>query len=198
MKHGRHSKHGKHSNRRGFPRFALALIAIVLLTACVVGGVVAFLADKDEPVVNTFTPQQTSIDVGEEFDCETKKNVTVANTCQIPVFVRVKLVPTWENDKGETVGVAASLADLNITLNTTDWTKIGDYYYYNKPVAVGASTTALVTQATVVTQNDYIMNLQVLAECIQAEGEKPNGVKPVQEAWKVTIADGSVTPYSAG
>lgn len=174
-------------------RLAMTILALALMLGAAVGGTLAWLNDQTEPLTNTFVMGTIVPGVDEEFDEQTKTDVKITNTSEsnIPVFVRVALIPTWE-DNGSPVGEEASLADLNITWGTTpgedggEWVTDGQYYYYTLPVPAGKSTANLIDQATVKTQNGYRMNLQILVDAIQPTENA------VENAWKgVEVTEGA-------
>ena len=57
------------------------LISIVVMLICVTGVTVAFITTKTDTVTNTFESAQVSCKVNEDFDRQTKKNVSIQNKC---------------------------------------------------------------------------------------------------------------------
>lgn len=172
--------------RRRSGKVTLGLLALVL--CCAVGGTLAWLIDATNPLTNTFTPAQVECEVEEQFDNNTKTNVSVQNPADeknVTAYIRVALVPTWEDENGNAVAKPASLGDLTLSLNPTDWVKIDSYYYCKTPVEPGSSTPVLVNSATVKTVNGYSMNLQILAEAVQAEP-----ASAVESVWPVSVGSG--------
>ena len=134
----------------------------------------AWLTAHTNSITNTFTVATPGVEIEEGFDKQTKSNVQVKNTGEVEAYIRVALVPTWTSDaEGKNaVGEPASLEDLKIegTFPGAGWLKGSDgYYYYQTPVAPGAYTAVLLEKATVTTENGYHMNLQVMADSIQAD-----------------------------
>lgn len=161
---------GKHT-RASAPRRGLVLAAALALTLIFsAGGTLAWLAASTEDTVNTFSPAQMEITVDETFNGVTKEHVKVVNNSETAVYIRVSLVPTWVNAAGEPVAESASLADLTITnLPANGWVKHGNYYYYTQPVPAGGITPELLGTAKVKTAPaGCIMDLQVLAQAVQA------------------------------
>ena len=175
--------------RRRSGKVTLGLLALVL--CCAVGGTLAWLIDTTDPLANTFTPAQVECTVVEDaFDGSTKTNVSVQNPLKeknVTAYMRVALVPTWEDENGNAVAEPASLDDLSITWgNSGKWLKGTDgYWYYKEPVAPGYSTEVLLQKATVKTDNGYSMNLQFLAEAVQAEP-----ASAVESVWPVSVGSG--------
>lgn len=154
--------------RRLTPLAAAALLMVLVMS---VGGTLAWLTAHTNAITNTFTVATPGVKIEEGFDKQTKSNVQVKNTGEVEAYIRVALVPTWEDENGNAVAEPASLDDLSITWgNSGKWLKGTDgYWYYKEPVAPGYSTEVLLEKATVTTENGYHMNLQVMADSIQAD-----------------------------
>ena len=190
---------GKHRVESGKPRQkkALLLLASVALLICVVvGGSVAFLSTSTGPLKNTFNPSHVTCRVTEKFENNEKKDVSVTNTGDTEAYIRAAIVVTGKDAEGGNVyaGQPKAGTDYTIDLNRTDWTQIGDYYYYKFPVAAGESTSNLIKTCTPVNGNTpegYDLNVEILASAIQS---KPASV--VQQTWGVTISNDSVTAYT--
>lgn len=173
----------------------LASLAAILLVG--VGATLAFLVDESDPVTNTFEPGNVAVTVQENFtqDGTEKTNVCVKNTGNVDAYIRVAIIPTWEDNDGP-VGVSASLGDLNITLGSNNkWKKGTDgFWYYTSSVAPQDSTDILIDSTTVKTNSagykaGYQMNLQILAQGIQADGVDSDGkTTPVERAWGADAA----------
>lgn len=196
-------KHGKPQaqpvsaapRRRG--RATAMLLATVMLFALAVGGTIAWLTAKDTPITNTFTPSKVTCRVEENFNENTgvKSNVNVTNTGDIDAFIRVKLVTYRTNADGKHIGGTAEIPDFT---PGEGWVKYGDYYYYTQPVAPNAKpATNLISSITLTdsyTDADGGMQaIDVMAEAIQSVP-----ADAVRQAWGVSIAPNSVTPYAAG
>ena len=168
----------------------LALCLVVALAAtAIVGGTLAYFTDNDAKT-NTFTVGNVDItltepnwagsgsqDAPEVYPGEAlAKDPTVKNTGANPCFVRIKvegldcLAPAG-NITYRTDYVDGKLGD-NWELNTDD-----GYFYYNKVLAVGATTDALFDQIVIpsdLTNGDAttLHNIVVTAEAVQAQGAK--------------------------
>lgn len=171
---------------RTHKRATLLGLAALLIVAASIGGTLAWLTSSPSGIVNTFTPGEVPNEVVETFNGETKSNVRVKNTGNVDAYIRVALVPIWRNKSDNSgAGIAASLSQLTITpaLPTGDtavnnWVFADGYYYYSDKVAAGASTEALIGTATVNTTHDgKYLELQVLAQSIQADGTGATGAK---------------------
>lgn len=174
-------------------RAALTALALALCLAGAAGGTLAWLIDHTQTIQNTFKPSHVDCEVVEDsFEGLSKKGVSVKNTSDIDAYIRVRLVTYRVNEAGQTIGGEATVPDFT---PGAGWVKSGEYYYYTKPVAPGAEVTPdLIASMTLENYGDGEKQaLEILAEAIQSEPAQAAG-----EAWGVTIAEGSVTPYPAG
>lgn len=178
---GRHSGEGRRpARRRG--RFNVRLTAMILATvtllALAIGGTVAWLNAKTDPVVNSFSYGKITTEIKEEFKDNVKTNVAATNTGTADAFIRIKLVSYRTNGEGQRIGGAAPLDEFTLG---TGWVKYGDYYYYTLPVAPNHSTEILVKTITLKTYNDAdggYQSIDVIAEAIQS-----TPVQAVKDAW---------------
>lgn len=186
---------GKHEMKSQKPH--ILLVAVALIAALTVGGTIAWLAVSTNAVENTFQASHVTSEVSETFDGNVKTNVSIKNTGDIDAYIRVALVPTWQDDSGNAVALPASLDDLAFTgLTGSDWFQGSDGYYYCKePIAPNDDTGYLFTKAAVKTANGYHMDLQILCDAIQAKGGTAAGTAAVVAAgWPVAVnSDGMLS-----
>lgn len=162
----------------------IALIALIVILTCAVGGTLAWLVDSTGPVTNTFTPGMITCEINETNSGGVKSNVTVTNTGNVSAYIRAAIVINLVDSEGNVYAKApAAGTDYNMTPAASGWTKKGDYYYYNGAVAASGTTTNLIDSITEVGSHDgYHLQVTVLAEAIQAEGG--NGTQSAAEnAW---------------
>ena len=188
---GRHSGEGRRpARRRG--RFNVRLTAIVLATvallALAIGGTIAWLNAKTDPVVNSFSYGKITTEIEEKFENNVKEKVAAKNTGTADAFIRIKLVSYRTNGEGQRIGGAAPLQQFKLGDN---WVKYGDYYYYTLPVAPDYSTGILVDRIELMTYNDAdggYQSIDVMAEAIQSTPEQA-----VKDAWGFGLnTDGSL------
>lgn len=188
---GRHSGEGRRpARRRG--RFNVRLTAMILATvtllALAIGGTVAWLNAKTDPVVNSFSYGKITTEIEEEFKDNVKENVAAKNTGTADAFIRIKLVSYRTNADGQRIGGAAPLQPFTPGEN---WVKYGDYYYYTLPVAPNGSTKPLVDKIVLTIYNDAdggYQSIDVIAEAIQSTPEQA-----VKDAWGFGLnTDGSL------
>lgn len=193
----KHQSTGQHSASRGkkhgFKRKIALLAALVVISLATLGTSLAYILTNTAALENKFVPAHVSCQVEEDFSSGTeKKDVSVKNTGDASVYIRVKLLPYWY-DKEDDAIIAKSAWAPSFTPGQ-GWVLGADgYYYYTSPVNPGASTSLLIPSLTL-QQDDVSLARQVLeiaAECIQAQ---PDGA--VTEAW--SGENGSVTGVSGG
>ena len=202
---------------------ALCLVAILAITA-IGGATLAYYTDTDD-ADNVFTvgnvdikltePNWVDEDPDDQIDGQADvypgealaKDPTVTNIGKNPCFVRVKV----ENlDQFDTKGAITlrwidEQGVYHNDYNTRDWTKIGEYYYYNKVVTYTGDdyNTELTTVTTPVfsqivmptglTGNEAAEPITVTAEAVQAQGAQPSwsavkAMKPADiAAWFDTV-----------
>lgn len=178
-KQSRYNK--KRTNKR---KAAVLLTSLVLVLVCAVGATVAYLVDTTGEVVNTFDPAKVSCEVTETFKNDVKTDVAIKNTSNIEAYIRAAVIVTWKDEDGNVYGkMPVEGTDYSITWGETGWTKGSDgYYYYNSPVAVGASTATLITRCidNGTAPAGYGLNVEILGSAIQSV---PASV--VEQSWKV-------------
>ena len=163
-------------------RLTTMVIATVLLLALAIGGTLAWLSTKGDPITNTFTPSKVTCEVTESFNGSTgeKSNVNVKNTGTINAFIRVKLVTYRTNNAGKHIGGTAEIPNFE---PGEGWVKHDGYYYYTRPVAPGEKPEANLTDSMTLTGSYTDADggkqaIDVMAEAIQSV---PEGA--VKAAW---------------
>ena len=161
-------------------------IAIILILVMAIGGTVAFLVTHTDQIVNTFQPTDVSCEINEKFndDNTVKTSAVVENTGKIPAYIRVAVVANTVDAEGNITGAA----DVSNKLASSDWTNVGDYYYYNGVVQPNEKTGNLLAEG--IDLNG--IQVTILASAIQAEP-----TNAVAEAWDVQF-DGSKWSAASG
>lgn len=185
-------KHGKKYKRlTKKSKLILLIVAFSVLLLATAGGVLAYLAVSTEPIPNTFVSSDVSCEVivTDSVAGYSYSAVQVKNTGSIDGFIRVRLVPTWVDENGETQGLPAW--EPNVKLNETDWVKHTDGFYYYRGALAPGGTTNNMLDAVLETggdyrvdqgfaDNDFRTKLDIYAEIIQS-----SPTSAVQEAWEV-------------
>ncbi len=187
-KHGKPQAQSVSARPRRRGRATAMLLATVMLFALAVGGTIAWLTDKDRPLVNTFDPSKVTCEVQEKFDGKVKSDVNVKNTGDIDAFIRVKLVTYRTNDAGQHIGGTAALPQFTLGAN---WVEYNGYYYYTLPVAPGDKPATKLTDSMTLTESyddadGGHQSIDVMAEAIQSVPEAA-----VKAAWGTGFSIGT-------
>ena len=179
--------HGSRVSKTNRPKHFAALLALVLILVCTVGGTVAYLVTHTDPVVNTFTPGKVSCQVEEKFNEKTKTEAVIKNTGNVPAYIRVAVVANTIDAQGNITGMA-SLPQVD-WLNEANWTKSGDFYYYKGVVQPDAVTENLLKNGIPLTG----IQVTILASAIQS---MPDAA--VEEAWQMRYDSGTWAAVTGG
>lgn len=187
-KHGKPQAQSVSARPRRRGRATAMLLATVMLFALAVGGTIAWLTDKDRPLVNTFDSSKVTCEVQEKFDGKVKSDVNVKNTGDIDAFIRVKLVTYRTNDAGQHIGGTAALPQFTLGAN---WVEYNGYYYYTLPVAPGDKPATKLTDSMTLTESyddadGGHQSIDVMAEAIQSVPEAA-----VKAAWGTGFSIGT-------
>lgn len=179
--------------------FVIAIAALVLATLA--AGSLAYFSDETT-THNVITSGGVTIELNEWAD-EAKtepfpvkegvggvmpgqtvtKIAEITNTGAGDAWVRVKITTAIELARG--VNAEPDLSLVQLALNTTDWTKQGEYYYYNKSLAPGQTTAPLLESVTFSADmgNEYqnaTAHVTLNAEAVQTAN---NGASALDAHW---------------
>ena len=108
------------------------------------------------------------------------KQVSVENVCGHPFYLRVKLVSSSTNED------LSAEECLKMDIDTKNWTYVDGFYYYNRILQPGETTSVLFTEVEIVgskVDQTYIgstLNLTVKAFAVQSEHN------PAEYPWKAS------------
>lgn len=195
-------KHLK-KHRPGRAKALLLIASLAVLLTATVGSTAAWLVSKPAAVENDFVPGKVACQVLEDFGTESgtsvKRNVRVKNTGNTDAYIRVLLVFTWKDDKGNIFSNKPQEGkDYQIVMDDlTDWimqkSDAGVYFYYKKTVAPSAETGKLIDslrQIAGVTgpeNGKYKLSVDILADAVQADPPEA-----VEESWGVDVENGKI------
>ncbi len=162
--------------RSGRARKPLGLVvALVLIFCMAVGGTYAWLTSSSLLIKNTMEPGRVPIVIEEEKGGGEKTSILVKNTGNIVAFIRVAVVSNEVDENGyPTPG-----SGQDIPFDYDMWTSYDGYYYYNGPVAPGASVQFLDENARL---NYNGREVVVMAQSIQVQGDF-DGQTASQKYW---------------
>lgn len=199
MYQGRHSTSGSPqaerpaaSRRAGGSKKPLTLfVALVLLLTLTVGGSLAWLV-SDDHVTNSMEPGQVPITINETVSNNVKSDVYVTNTGNIQAFIRVAIIANAVDENGDIIVDTAP----TYSVDSSKWTPIGDYYYYNGIVEPNGGKTAHLFTDDVSFDGGEI---NILAESIQVLGGVTGDGNASLDAWGVVYntTTNSWAPYTA-
>ena len=145
----------------------IIVLALLIATIGVIGGTLAYFQNT-ATVNNTFRAQPYSTEITDTFvspetwipGTTTDKEVTVKNTGDVDVAVRLSYKEKWTSKNGDELSLTlpnSERAALVNLINTDDWTYSNGYYYYNDTLAKGESTNSFIESVTFNSNavNDY-------------------------------------------
>lgn len=201
-------KHLK-KHRPGRAKALLLIASLAVLLTATVGSTAAWLVSKPAAVENDFVPGKVACQVLEDFGTESgasvKRNVRVKNTGNTDAYIRVLLVFTWKDDKGNIFSNKPQEGkDYQIVMDDlTNWimqkSDAGLYFYYKKTVAPDAETDVLIEllrQADGVTgpeNGKYKLSVDILADAVQADPPEA-----VADSWGVDVENGEIKIKTQG
>lgn len=195
-------KHLK-KHRPGRAKALLLIASLAVLLTVTVGSTAAWLVSKPAAVENDFVPGKVACQVLEKFGTESgasvKRNVRVKNTGNTDAYIRVLLVFTWKDDKGNIFSNKPQEGkDYQIVMDDlTDWimqkSDAGVYFYYKKRVAPEEETRNLIEslyQIATVTgpeKGKYKLSVDILADAVQADPPEA-----VADSWGVDVENDEI------
>lgn len=166
----------------------LLLISVAVLLIGAVGATVAYLTTQTTPIENTFTPAEVGVEVDDDVAGHIKKNVTVRNTKDVPVYVRVAVVANWCDANGNIMAYGEDASGNPVTpWNEYDkieeaagskWTYHNGYFYYSDVVNANTTVTFFDEYAAPAGPDGAHLEMDIIAQAIQAEP-----TDAVEEAW---------------
>lgn len=183
-------------------KFFLTIFGFVLLIS-LVSPCIAIMMKKTE-VTETFQKGIVSCAVHESLD-ETKisqtdakiygdevNEITVENTGNVGVYVRVKLISYWEDSDGKITSDPSETLALN--LDTQNWIEGSENTYYFKSVLKPGQNTPSLCEAFTLqskkSENDtnIYQVVQIIPEAIQSELQSE-----ISKVWNVNFSNNNIS-----
>ncbi len=133
------------------------IVMLIILVIGIIGGTYAIFTNT-KSLQNIFGTRNYHTEVTEEFvspddwqpGMTTGKKVYVKNTGQVNMAIRVSYTEEWVSGNGNSLPLKQgdNVAAIINFVNQEDWTKNGDYYYYNKSLLPGETTTSFIDSVT--------------------------------------------------
>jgi len=132
------------------------LVAICAIFLIVIIGVTFAYFSTNAVIENNFSLGNYNIVTHEVFTSPdewspgdtTEKVLTVKNEGTITAAVRISYVDGWTDAADEPISNVPSDATIINFTTPSDWTKVGDYYYYNTALNPNDETTSLIQSVT--------------------------------------------------
>ena len=176
----------------------LAIVLLIMIT--VIGFTIAYFTSSAsfENVFNTGTYKVITTEVFESPSNwkpgeEIPKTITTTNEGTIPAAVRVSYTEKWEDKNGTdiTSTIDEGTAIINLD-NTSEWTKQGNYYYYNYILNPNETTSSFIKSVTLNSQlgsgDDVTCTPSQDGLSVTCEGANPTfGAKYILTLTKETV-----------
>ena len=156
-------------------RLIAAAFSLLLAVLIFTGASFSFLHMQTGSVKNIFSKGSVGAEIEEVFTNNAKSSITVKNIGNSPAYVRVRLVSYWQNSDGT---IAAQASPAVSFILASEWTRLGEYYYYTQPVGGGEETDNLLGKSIALAEDQVI---DVIAEVVQA-----TPAKAVVDVWGVS------------
>ena len=156
--------------------FSVIVIIIAMVLVATVSSVFAAYLKYSKDIVNTFQPADSiTPTIHEDFEDRTiKKDVSFhVGETTYPVYVRVAVVITWQNEDGIVYFKPVEEDDYEIVYNLDDWTQGDDgFFYYKEPIENDetAEFIRLCRQKNPAPVEGYTLSVDIIVQTIQAVG----------------------------
>lgn len=179
------------------------IVSILALSVLILGGVfgtyawLTFTQNKANHLQTAYKTHENFDPTGWDKGVTVKKQVWVKNNGNLPIYVRVKIIPFWKDGKPFVIkgkdGKPEDTATLNLK-KPSNWVHVGDFYYYKKPLAKkgedGDTTDDLLESVTLSKDlpSDYNKDnfeIDVITESIQINPGYPKTSNPLKELWGI-------------
>ncbi len=130
-------------------RFYLAALALILTVTISLGSTFAYFTAYDEAEGGSVVNLKHQTTIIEKLD-DLNKIIGVENQGTTKVVTRVYIAGETTNDR------------MKIEYDSKDWTKIGNYYYYNEVLDPGESTKSNITVTVTIPEEDKDKEFDIL------------------------------------
>ncbi len=168
----------------------ILLVSLLLAVLTATGLTLAWLTVKTGTLTNNFTPGVIEITMaksgsGNSYSATVTNDGTKSN---VSAYVRMAAVPTFQADSNGTTLIHYTKPTVSVTYD--GWTIAEDgFYYYNKALAVGDTTTPITVTTTSSAPSGYAYTVEFASEAIQTD---PASVQA--SAWPLVAFGTDVAP----
>lgn len=177
--------------RRQVPKRAvLTLVLAFAVVGVAVGGVIAWLSASNQ-VANQFEVGTVTPTVNEEFDEHTtKKNVSVTNSGNVPIYVRAQIHIYWQDANGNQLWDEPEAGtDYEIKWGPTGskWVEGDDgFYYWTEPLQPGEKNATANLIDSLTDANNHDDGRKLVCD-IAVQGIQADPADAVLEAWNSSV-----------
>ena len=144
-------------------RAILSLVLIIVLAVVAVDVTVAAILTRTYTIRNKFAAP--------ELEVSTWSGNDVINSGDTPIYVRAIVIATWTSDNAEKTVHAFSPTeniDYEIEVDSTNWFKASDGFYYHRNALNPAQSVQLINSATQLKQNEgHTLKIFVISSAMQ-------------------------------
>lgn len=163
----------------------LIITAVLLLVAGFV-PTLAKMVTKSSSVSNSFQPGKIVLEANTDGEYTTITNTTQSD---VGAYIRVAIVVNYQDYNDNSIYHEGALEGVDYTIiDTADWIKGADgFYYYTKPVAIGQTTTVLPQiSRNLLSDNTHKQEYKLVSTYVFA-GVQSNTTDAVENSWNATL-----------
>lgn len=169
----------------------LIVLSTLLMAFCAAGSTLAYLT-RQNIVMNRFAAGRVQVQVVETGTDNVKRNSSVRNTGNVPVYIRAAIVLSWQDVDGNALWSEGPEQgrdyQISITsapgLNGGEWIRASDgLYYYNLPVEPGGKSTILVRELRELSVSSHREEGKYLTADIQVQAVQAEPAEAALDAW---------------
>lgn len=177
------------SRKRKLNKSFVVLFSLILLLSIAVGATFAYLISGTEAEENSFVPGKVDCYVTDDY------KVSLTDGTNVPTYVRVAIVATWQDGEGNVYATANDVINVNVT---AEWQENRGYYYYPEKLVPGETIVTPAFSTGFTYSGDasgipegYELCVEVHAEAIQAIGRTDDNTEEAyQNSWNAAINRG--------
>lgn len=164
-------------NSRKLNRTYVLALSLLFVVVIEITGIVAFMMDSTEELINIFEPSKVTTSVSEDFKDGVKSNVKIQNTGTTNAWIRADVVISWQDNDGKVYGSKSPNSETDYKIeygSSDDWIEGSDgFYYYKNPVPPSGTTNNLINSCeilnTATIPEGYNLCVEIICSGIQSD-----------------------------
>ena len=145
-------------------KLTILLVSLLVVFCISIGGTIAYIIATDKPVSTTFKPVLYEANV-----LNNNGTYTVKTSGNVAAFVRVAIKTNWMKDGMLFTEPSITSNDYIFVYDSTKWTLVGEYFYYNSPLDPGETTSDITVILTGVAPEGCTFQSNMIAEILPAD-----------------------------